>query len=487
MGKRFTVLICVFALLFSGLAGRCGYIAMGSTYRVSDSYNSYTINIGRLTANIFDRAGTHINNKEKAYSAVIRPNEKCLSELSKVFDDSEIADITAQLAKGYPVVRNVSGKADTKYIKIYEKITNDADSVTSPHLIAGMYGGLESYACDEIGSLSVNFAVDALGRLLAGDEGTVVNNNYDSKEGIIISLDNRIQQIAEEGAKSIPYGAVVIVDTESSQVLASVSKGGDYINRAVSPYAVGSVFKLIVSACAIENNIQPIFNCTSQITVSDIKFNCQKNKSHGIQTIKQALANSCNCYFVNLALKLGPDKLSKTAEQFGFGSVFELYSAWNIKSGIFPAKEELALLGQLALIGFGQGKLTDSPMHFAAAVSCIANGGNYSSPTLELKDVEENRVISQSTSEKLREYMRYVVSSGTGGAADYKKNSAGKTATAQSGIYVNNIEVLNTWFAGFYPYNEPKYTIVIMRENGVSGAVDCCPIFRSIVEKLDTL
>jgi cell division protein FtsI/penicillin-binding protein 2 len=131
--------------------------------------------------------------------------------------------------------------------------------------------------------------------------------------------------------------------------------------------------------------------------------------------------------------------------------------------------------------------LTDSPMHFASAVACIANGGNYSSPTLDIIDTEDNQIISKSTANKLKQYMRYVVTNGTGINAEYNNNSAGKTATAQSGIYNDGKEVLNTWFAGFYPYTNPKYAIVVMREDGTSGAGDCCPIFRSIVEKLDTL
>lgn len=487
MSKRLVSLVCVFALTFSAIGGRCAYIALGRTYQVSDSYNSYTLNIGKLTTNIYGRSGIKINNNSKEYVAVIRPNEKCLNELDKLFNNDEIIGITDELSKGYPIIKSVEKKADTKYIKIYEKILNEEKTMCSPYLINKIYGGLEQYVSEEIGSLSVNFSVDALGRLLTGDEGTIVNDNYDSNDGIIISLDNKIQSIAEDAAKNLKYGSVVVMDVDSSQVLASVSKGDDYINRSLSPYAVGSVFKLIVAACAIENKVDVLYNCTSSIKVADTEFHCQNEHSHGIQTTKQALANSCNCYFVNLALKLGADRLLKTAKDFGFGDSFELYPNWNVNAGVFPDDKELSSLGQLALIGFGQGRLTDNPMHFCSAVACIANGGNYSSPTLDLQDIAENKIMSDESAEKLREYMRYVVTNGTGSAAEYNKNSAGKTATAQSGVYANGVEVLNTWFAGFYPYNNPKYAIVIMREDGESGAGDCCPIFRAIVEKLDKM
>ena len=126
----------------------------------------------------------------------------------------------------------------------------------------------------------------------------------------------------------------------------------------------------------------------------------------------------------------------------------------------------------------------------------MSNGGLYTEPRLVTATVDitgkqdtteynpSNRVISEKTSETLLEYMRYVVTNGTGSAADYNDLSGGKTSTAQSGIYQDGKEVLNTWFAGVYPYNDPKYCIVVMTENGKSGSTDCCPIFRTIVENI---
>jgi cell division protein FtsI/penicillin-binding protein 2 len=203
--------------------------------------------------------------------------------------------------------------------------------------------------------------------------------------------------------------------------------------------------------------------------------------------MKQALANSCNCYFVNLAIKLGAEKLYSTAKKFGFGNTFNIYDSWKVSTGSMPNLALLNSLGQLALLGFGQGELTDSPVHFASVVSCIANGGNYSYPTLDIDDTNENQIISKSTANKILDYMHYVVTDGTGVNADYNNETAGKTATAQSGVYVDGKEILNTWFAGVYPVSNPKYAIVVMCENGTSGAGDCCPVFRAIVEKLENL
>lgn len=147
----------------------------------------------------------------------------------------------------------------------------------------------------------------------------------------------------------------------------------------------------------------------------------------------------------------------------------------------------------------GRGSLTSTPLEFCAAPCALVNGGNYFQPRLVLGSVNENgdlssqdgrqsvAAVSAETSEKIRAYMRYVVTNGTGSAAEYNNSSAGKTSTAQSGRYENGTEILNTWFAGFYPYSNPKYAIVVMTENGSSGSGDCAPVFRSIVEKIGNL
>ena len=72
-------------------------------------------------------------------------------------------------------------------------------------------------------------------------------------------------------------------------------------------------------------------------------------------------------------------------------------------------------------------------------------------------------------------------------AQSSSNKSAGKTATAQTGQYFMKNEYLNTWFAGVYPYDEPKYALVVMKEHGKSGSTDCCPIYRTIVEQLENI
>jgi cell division protein FtsI/penicillin-binding protein 2 len=487
MTKRITAIGCIIVLLLVSVTGRVAYISLGKTYKVADTYNSININVSTLYSYIYSREGQKLNNNFKAYKAIILPDEKCISELGKLFDKEKTEEIREELKKGYPVVEDVSREYDTNYIDVIEVIKENSDKMPCRHMISKECGGLEYYTDEKLGSLSARYAVDALGRVLSGANGEIVSDNYDSREGIRISIDYDIQRIAEKAAKEMARGALVILDVNTSQVLASVSKGDDYINRSLSGYSVGSIFKLLICAAALEKGINPTYECKGNILVGDTKYHCLKGKKHGVQDMQKALENSCNCYFVNIALALGSDKIGSLAEKAGFCKGYELYNSWSVESSVFPDNNTLKSQGQLALLGFGQGKLTDNPVHFAAFVGAIANGGIYYSPSLSLDKREGEVIMSAETSMTLRRYMHSVVTEGTGRNADYNSQTAGKTATAQSGTYIDGREVLNTWFVGFYPYNNPKYSIVVMTENGQSGAVDCCPIFRTTVEMIDEM
>ena len=493
MKKRLITLLVVFCFAFTVIVGRLGYIMFSGKYAVSSTYNSYTLTIDRLYPTIYDRNLKKLTNKSESLAAVIRPNEKCLSELELLFDSDERREIIDELSQGYPMIRKIDNYNSCKYIKIFDTKNRHDEFTLARHLITDC----ETLFSDHIGSMTINFTVDAIGRLLDGDEGTVYENNYSSKYGAVLAIDTRIQENVEKAAENMKKGAVVVLDIETGDVLASYSKPNDYLNRAFNSYTVGSVFKLVISACALENNIDPIYKCTGKITVGDTVFSCQNKREHGAQTMKEALANSCNCYFIDLALSLGYKKVYETAKRFGFGESTRLAEGWSVSNGNFPDKYDLQSKGQLALIGFGQGSLTTTPLHFASVVATIANGGDYIPPNVLIGELSDSgnrtdfsrnaprKVISEKTAKTLREFMRYVVTNGTGAPAEYENNSAGKTSTAQSGIYIDGKEILNTWFAGFYPYNEPKYAIVVMTEDGSSGAGDCCPIFRTIVENLD--
>lgn len=489
MRKRIISLIVAFSLAFCAIGGRVLFVGISGNYAVSDGYNSYALTIGKLYPTIFDRNKKLLTNNEAEYVAIIRPNEKCLSELSKLFNNQEVREITKELSAGYPILRVVDKYVSTKYIKLTMRVKQNSSTMLCRQFIDKSCGGLEKYYNEVTGELKVNFAVNALGRVLDGDSLQIIDDNYDIDNGVITTIDSDIQQIAENASKNLQMGTVVILDTETSEILASVSKPNDYVNRAVNAYSIGSIFKLVVCASALENELDETFNCGGSIKVGDTTYSCQKGNKHGMQNMRAALANSCNCYFVDLALKLGTQKLHQTSSDFNFGNSIQFCEGFNVKAGNLPSLSTLNSKGQLALLGFGQGGLTTSPVHFAAVIATIANGGIYHDPVLVMNErrTPEKRIISEKTAKTLLSYMHGVVTNGTGKNANYNNQTAGKTATAQTGQYNNGKEILHTYFAGVYPYDNPKYSIIIMNENGTSGAVDCCPIFKIIVQMIDEM
>lgn len=494
MRKRIVSLCVAASLFFAGIGGRIGYIVFSRNYNVSDSYNSYKLTVDISEPQFYFNDGTKINNNVTEYVAVIRPTNDDLRNIQKYYSSDELSTITKSLKEGYPIVRLIDKPvADIKTLEV-----NKTHS-TLTQLISSQSNGLANYAQMPKRELSVNFHIDAMGRFLAGDRGRVSSVDYNSQEGLVLTIDSKIQNVAVQAAQSIKSGCVIVMDAKNAKILAVVNKpDSTYVNKAFEKYAVGSVFKIVVAAAALENNIDFRFTCTGDTRVGDTTFSCQNNRNHGAENLEAALANSCNCYFVNLALELGKDKIINTAKKLGFGTALNLYNSWNLQTSHLPSDSDLDSKGELSLLGFGQGKLLASPLQICSTLCTVANDGTYIRPSLvyakrerngsitEIKNNNSVHAVSKDTSKELRAYLRTVVTDGTGANAETLRHlSSGKTATAQTGQFIENREIYNTWFAGLYPYNEPKYAIVVMCEDGTSGAADCCPVFRTIVENID--
>jgi penicillin-binding protein 2 len=338
------------------------------------------------------------------------------------------------------------------------------------------------------------------------------DKGFSSKAGIVLTIDKTIQSIAEKALKNskIKSGAVIVMKAHTGEIYALASEpsynptnvadsllaeNSPFVNKALTSYSIGSIFKPLVAAAALENNISTelIYECKGEIKIGDSIFKCYNNKSHGKINMQDALSVSCNTYFINLISKVDVDFLLKLCKDTGLGSRFTLAPGLGSSAGVLPTRESLNIKGNLANFAFGQGDLLASPLQIASVYHTLATG-NFLAPRLVLgftnymglmtKIPSEGaiKLLSDKTVNKLQQLLS--VSAKNNGCNQSLFKIAGKTGTAQSGVYLDSKEILRTWFAGFFPAENPNYVVVILNENGSSGYADCSPVFREIAENI---
>ena len=365
------------------------------------------------------------------------------------------------------------------------------------------------------GELKAKWNVDAQGRILLGNGIEFESDNYLSPAGIQLTIDLEIQQIAENLLlqNNVSKGAIVVLNGNTSEILSCASipefnplnlgeamdnEDSPFINRGFTPYSIGSVFKPIVAIAAIESNIEIQHTCTGSIEIGGTVFRCSNNTAHGNIDMKSAMEQSCNTYFIELGQIVGIDKILSICSALGIDKSFEIADNYHVKSGTLPQKNTVNSPASLANISFGQGELLASPIHMATAYASIINGGYYREPIIVKGIIDKNgnaiqkatvndgyRVFNTSTASKINSILHSVVINGNGYRAKSQLvDTYGKTATAQSGWFENEREINHTWFCGYFTINNTDYVAVIFKEDGISGAVDCAPIFKELAESI---
>lgn len=332
---------------------------------------------------------------------------------------------------------------------------------------------------------------------VAGVAGDNVTLTADSK--IQIMLEQILEQAYEEQkAKSVTG---IVMNAESGEVLAISSKPSFDLNnppredltalfeqskmKAVTDtYEPGSTFKILTLAAALEAGVVSLddhFYCPGYRIVDGQKIKCWKTIGHGDQTLAEAFANSCNCCFMDLALRLGVDRFYEYMEKFGLGQKTGI-TIKGESAGILMPKSSVKTV-DLARMGFGHA-IAVTPMQLLSIVEGITNGGAYHTPTVikEINDingnktyspkVEEKRIISKETSEIVNQLLQNAENK----TGDYTfvegYNVGGKTGTAQK--YDENGKIANgkyiSSFIGTYPADNPKYLFMILVDEPSAGA-----------------
>ncbi len=338
------------------------------------------------------------------------------------------------------------------------------------------------------------------------------------ENNVVLTIDKQIQQKVEEVMDhTIVKGAVVIMRPTTGEIVAMASRpafdannlsryldqsSAPLLNRAISAYQPGSVFKLVVAAAALENktiHMNDVFFDAGYIDVNNVRFQGwdYDQEPIGRLTITEAMAHSSNPVFIEVALKLGADKLIEMAQKLGYGSRTKLDFIGE-SEGNLPSASQL-YPGDLANLAIGQGFCEATPVQLAQTVATIVNDGVKVDPYIvsmltstdgatvkEFQSRPSVRVMSRQTAEKLRTMMTAVTQYGTGQAAYVEGfGSAGKTGSAETGR-TNTVGkgINHAWFAGYTPLEHPKYVIVVFVEEGMSGANVAAPIFREIAASI---
>ncbi len=524
MKKRIVSALLVILISFLALSGKLFYISSNSDF-VSAQPHIRLRELGSKKGTIYDRNSKPLtNNKTKtiicakptAENAVLIGNLKGKKYAKGTILKGYFTSFTTEKS------HKISENEDIKKIDTFERY---GDAVAL-HLIGYTdidskgVAGIEKYYQDEIdeykGNISVAYSADALGRMLIGEDVEVRDNNYYSKGGIMLTIDKDIQIIVEKALKNgrIDKGAAVVLDVKTSAVLACASmpiyertniekylKSTDspFLNRAFECFPVGSVFKPVTAAAALENDIKlKEYYCKGYIEKSGNKFNCNKIEGHGKVDFDTAISLSCNPYFIELSTQTGAENLLNTAKELGFGKAINLGNGFLTAAGNLADIKELNSSAAIGNLGFGQGKLTASPLQIANCFAAIANSGIYNKPYIYKGSVDSNgnltpniqssgkKVLSKSTCQVIKKAMAKTTTEGTGKAAYTSLfDSCTKTATAQSGQYdENGVEIKYCWFVGFFPIENPQYVICILKENGSSGGTDGAPVFKEISENI---
>ncbi|SEA55202.1 peptidoglycan glycosyltransferase [Desulfuromusa kysingii] len=363
---------------------------------------------------------------------------------------------------------------------------------------------------------------------------------------IYLTIDRDLQRAADE-AFADQSGAAVALDVHTGEVLAMVSQptfnpalfaqgiAGDEWDKLAKDsrhplqnkviagqYPPGSTFKMIVALAALKAGtigITETVDCDGAFEVGGSRYRCWKKSGHGPTDLKKALRESCDVWFYSVGLRLGIDKLSAAAKEFGLGSPVG-YPLPGERSGTIPSQEwkqrrynKPWYAGETVIAAIGQGFVLTTPIQLAVMMAAIANKGQVLKPQV-VRQVEDwdGHLLLQTAPEMIRQIdysaqawdavrdgLVAVVNEphGTGHAAHIDTTLvAGKTGTSQVIRRKSDEEEEldekgeipyrfrpHALFVAYAPAEKPEIAVVVVVEHGQSGGSAAGPIVKQIIQR----
>ncbi|MDX1679603.1 MAG: penicillin-binding protein 2 [Akkermansiaceae bacterium] len=404
------------------------------------------------------------------------------------------------------------------------------------HGIAGVEATMDAYLQGPEGIKKV--AKDEKGRTLKMLDYTP------PAEGakVMLTLDAHVQYLVENVLRRTGRAAAVVMDVRTGEVLAMASvpdydpnafipsisserwqaylsnkKLSPLKDRAISSYAPGSTMKVPTAiAGALQGMANRSFTCEGFVPYGNHKVGCwlwnMRGGSHGALPLPEAIQRSCNPYFNKLANTMGWEKLVDGCEKVGIGRRTGIHlpgedpgilpgsRAWKAAN---PGVSMTPVMG--AFTSIGQGDMMATPLQMCAMTACVANGGKYYQPRIIRKVVAQDgevllgdepvvvsdliaKGVAPEDFELIRQGMWKAVNEPGGTARRTKMEEvevAAKTGTAQT--IDDGEKSNNAWMISFAPYQEPRYAVCVMVQNGASGGAVCGPltylIYRGLFAK----
>jgi len=496
----------------------------------------FTLNLAQTRGGIYDRNMRLLVNNQSRFVVSVLPTPEAMAELYRVLPEDERQAVMERMRGGLPFALELDTlDVNAVGLDIFEVPQRYGQLQIAPHVVgylsdegrsgaAGIERAFDSALREKGSDISASFRVDAAGRTMHGSGVVIERQGETGAGGVVLTLDANIQLVAQRAlAAGAERGAAVVMDVATGDILAMASVPyfdqndiatslyspySPFVNRAMGGYSIGSVFKGVIAAAALESGFSPSrsYECRGYIDVGGQIFRCNNLAGHGVLDMSRAMQVSCNPYFISLGLQLDPAFLLTVSRRLGMYAPLELAPGIFSQRGNLPTLDELSSPAGLANFSFGQGSSLATPLQMTQMMAVFANQGSSVTPRL-VEGLTENgvtlsqsaphfastNVLSPQTAAVMRQIMVDVVELGSGWpAAPLYGSAGGKTSSAQTGQwevdeYSQPIEVVHAWFAGFYPAVEPRYSITVFVEGGRSGEQAAAPIFRQITDGIHAL
>jgi len=405
----------------------------------------------------------------------------------------------------------------------YKKLKDSGYGINDTIGESGIEAAMETELRGTPGELTITIDGD-------GNVTEKVTKNPVQGNTVVLSIDKDLQLLAQQKLKETcddvslvsGAGAVVVENVNTGDLLAAASYPtysiNDYYedysrlaknkrtplwNRfALGTYAPGSTFKPMMACAALEEGVidsSTTFSCHGTFQYYDHTFQCLDRRSHGRETVRTALRDSCNIFFYNCADKMGIAKMNEYAAMFGLGEKtgVEISEAAGILAG--PASAERYnkkwQMGDTIQSGIGQSDNLFTPLQLANYCATVANSGtryelhfvkaiiNNKNGSVEETGsvVAEDLPISDSTFKIVREGMRLVATNGAPASVFKQLNVDVACKTGTSQVVKNGQKVNNGFLITFAPYDTPEIAIASAIELAGSGT-STAEITSSIID-----